>query len=51
MCEKCEGLEKKIERYRRVVSSIDDPTTIDRLNELIKDMEDEKAKLHPDQQR
>ena len=51
MCTKCQELEKKIERYRRVVSSINDQPTIDRLNELIKDMEDEKAKLHPDQRR
>jgi hypothetical protein len=46
MCEKCRGLEKKIERYRRVANSISDQLTIDRLNELIKDMEDEKAKIH-----
>jgi hypothetical protein len=50
MCDKCQELEKKIERYRRVASSINDRTTIDQLNELIKDMEDEKAKLHPNQQ-
>jgi hypothetical protein len=51
MCSKCQQLEKKIERYRKVTYSINDRPTIDRLNELIKDMEDEKAKLHPDQQR
>ena len=46
MCEKCQRLEKKIERYRRVANSINDRLTINRLNELIKDMEDEKAKIH-----
>jgi hypothetical protein len=51
MCDKCQLLEKKMERYRRVANSINDQLTIDRLNELIEDMEAEKAKLHPDQQR
>jgi hypothetical protein len=51
MCEKCQELEKKIERYRRIAFSINDPLTIDRLNQLIKDSEAERAKLHPDQQR
>ena len=37
MCEKCQELEKKIERYRRIAFSINDPLTIDRLNQLIKD--------------
>jgi hypothetical protein len=45
MCDKCQLLEKKMERYRRVVASIDDQLTIDRLNELIKDIEVEKAAL------
>ncbi len=46
MCEKCAELEKKIERYRRLAFSINDPLTIDRFNRLIKDTEAEKAKLH-----
>lgn len=49
MCDKCQELEKKIERYRRIAFSINDRETIDRFNELIKDTEVEKAKLHPDQ--
>jgi hypothetical protein len=51
MCKKCQQLEKKIERYRRVAFSINDRPTIDLLNELIKDIEAEKATLHPDQQK
>jgi hypothetical protein len=51
MCDKCLELEKKIMRYRRLTFSINDLQTIDGLNELIKDAEAEKAKLHPDQQR
>ena len=50
MCDKCQELEKKIERYRRIVFSINDRETIDRFNELIKDTEVEKATLHPDQE-
>jgi hypothetical protein len=44
-------LEKKIKRYRRPAFSINDQLTIDRCNQLIKDAEAEKARLHPDQQR
>ena len=51
MCDKCQELEKKIERYRRLAFSINDQLTIDQLNQLINDMEAEKAKLHLDQQR
>ena len=49
MCEKCRELEKKIERLRRLTASINDQLTIDRLNQLIKDTEAEKAALHLDQ--
>jgi chromosomal replication initiation ATPase DnaA len=51
MCDKCRELEKKIERYRRLASSMNDQLTIDRFNQAIKDAEAEKAKLHPEQQR
>ena len=51
MCDKCQELEKKIERYRKLAFSINDRETIDRFNELIKEVEAEKAKLHPDQER
>jgi hypothetical protein len=50
MCDKCQELEKKIERYRKIAFSINDQLTIDRFNQLIKDTEAEKAKLHPNQQ-
>jgi hypothetical protein len=51
MCDKCVELDKKLEQYRRLASSITDQLTIDRLNELIRDTVAEKAKLHPDQER
>jgi hypothetical protein len=50
MCDKCQELEKKIERYSKIAFSINDQLTIDRFNQLIKDTEAEKAKLHPNQQ-
>ena len=37
MCDKCQELEKKIERYRRLASLINDQLTVDRFNQLIKD--------------
>ena len=51
MCDKCQELEKKIERYRRLASSINDQLTIDRFNQRIKETEAEKAKLHLEQQK
>ena len=51
MCDKCQELENKIQRYRRLAFSVNDQLTIDRINQLIKDIEAEKTKLHPDQQR
>jgi hypothetical protein len=50
MCDKCQELEKKIARYRKLVYSINDQLTIERFNQLIIDTEAEKAKLHPDQE-
>ena len=51
MCDKCQDLVKKIERYRRLAFSINDRLTIDRFNQLIEDAEAEKAKLHPEQEK
>jgi hypothetical protein len=51
MCEKCEELEKKIERYRRLAFSINDRLTIDRLNQLIKDAEAAITALHSKQEK
>ena len=51
MCVECQELEKKIERFRRVAASINDQLTIDRLNQLIKETEAEKAALHREQQK
>jgi hypothetical protein len=42
MCDKCQELEKKFERYRRLAFSINDQLTIDQLNQLINDMKPRK---------
>ena len=49
MCDKCVEHDKKIERYRRVSSSINDQLTTDGLKKLIADLEAQKAALHPDE--
>jgi hypothetical protein len=49
MCDKCAELDNRIERYRRVASSINDQLTIDRLKVMIADLEAQKVALHPEQ--
>jgi hypothetical protein len=49
MCDKCAELDNRIERYRRVASSINDQLTIDRLKDMIADLEAQKVALHPEQ--
>jgi hypothetical protein len=47
MCEKCVEIDKTIERYRRILHSINDQITVDRTKELIATLEGQKAALHP----
>jgi hypothetical protein len=49
MCDKCVELDKKIERYRRVSSSLADQITIDRIKALIDELRAQKIELHPEQ--
>ena len=49
MCDKCVELDKKIERYRRVSSSLADQITIDRIKPLIDELHTQKVDLHPEQ--
>lgn len=49
MCEKCTEIDKMIERYRRILLSISDQITVDRTRQLIADLRDQKAALHPEQ--
>jgi hypothetical protein len=50
MCENCIEIDKRIERYRRILGSISDQITIDRSKELIADLQAQKASLHPEQE-
>jgi len=47
MCEKCDDIDAKIARYRRVSADVDDETVIALINAFIADLESEKAALHP----
>ena len=50
MCDKCDEIDEKIERYLRFAHAVPDQDFVDRLNALIKDLESEKAALHPKEQ-
>ena len=47
MCEKCDDIDAKIVRYKRVASQINDKILQDGLADLIEKMMAEKAALHP----
>lgn len=47
MCEKCVEIDKAIVRYRAILLSINDQLTVDRTKQLIADLQDRKAALHP----
>ena len=47
MCEKCDEIEKTIERYRRITKSINDDLTVEHATDLIRDLEAQKAARHP----
>ena len=48
MCDKCVKIDEKIAQYRRLAASINDQLTIDRIGQMIREMEATKAKLHPE---
>jgi hypothetical protein len=50
MCEKCVTIERKIEHYERICSSIPDQLTVERIKALIAEMKAQKAKFHADDQ-
>ena len=49
MCDTCAELDKKIEHYRRMLLSIGDQITVERIEALIADLQAQKATLHPEQ--
>jgi hypothetical protein len=50
MCDKCVKLDKKIEQYQSLIARVPDPLTVERVGELIKEMQAQKAQLHPEQE-
>jgi hypothetical protein len=47
MCDKCDKLDVRIERYRKLAKAITDRLTLDAIANRIKEMEAQKAQLHP----
>jgi hypothetical protein len=46
MCDKCKELDEGIEQYRRLSQLVTDQPTIDRFQEVIRDLHDQKIGLH-----
>jgi hypothetical protein len=46
MCERCEQLEAKIQRYRSFIAQGLDDLTVERIKELIKELERRKEAMH-----
>jgi hypothetical protein len=46
MCEKCREIDDKIAHYRLIATGITDQLTIDRIEQLIAEMEAMKLSLH-----
>jgi hypothetical protein len=51
MCDKCDEIDKTIERYRRIQQRILDQQLADGAQKLIAELEADKAALHPEQPR
>jgi hypothetical protein len=49
MCDECVELDRRIERCRRLSSSLADEITIDRIKALIEELQTQKVLLHPEQ--
>lgn len=50
MCRKCDEIDAKIIRYKRIASQINDQLLRDGLAGLLEKMLAEKASLHPEQE-
>lgn len=47
MCDKCDDIDRKIERYRWIQRNIFDQMAVDGIEKLIAKLGAEKAELHP----
>jgi hypothetical protein len=50
MCEICEELDNKIERYRNLIAWVADAQTQEGIGKLIEEMQAQKAALHPERE-
>jgi hypothetical protein len=50
MCDKCGELDGKIELYERIRLSIADQVTVDRIKELVAEINAQKDKFHPEKE-
>ena len=50
MCDKCRELDKKIEHMQTLAARVLDQMTTNGIAELVRELRDEKKKLHPDQE-
>jgi hypothetical protein len=48
MCDRCDEIEKTIERYRQLKQRITDEMLLRRAKELIAEFEADKAAMHPE---
>jgi hypothetical protein len=46
MCERCDELQNKIDRYRKFLRERFDPLTESRIKELVANLEGQKAAMH-----
>jgi hypothetical protein len=51
MCDKCQELENKIERFRLIMERVPDAQLAEGIIRLINEAEAERAALHPEQQK
>jgi hypothetical protein len=49
MCDKCDEHDKRIEHYSRMLLSIGDRVTVERLMVMVANLRAQKAALHPEQ--
>jgi hypothetical protein len=46
MCDKCQQLENTIRHYRQLISQCFDRITVERVNELIRELQQRKEAMH-----
>jgi hypothetical protein len=47
MCEKCREIDARVEHYRQLAAHLTDRQTLDAIQRIINELEQEKVALHP----